>query len=148
MLDQTDEIRIESGQVIQVLREMELPERYLAINARFINSLGHFETSDYNTPLPQEIQEQVIDSVLHKMIECKGQEEQEMIVFSDSIRFLKAARAYGFRTIDPLTVGHIMNFECDEKICLYTFVYFYAMAYADKIHSILHVEKHSGKDII
>ena len=97
MLDQTDEIRIESGQVIQVLREMELPERYLAFNARFINSLGHFETFDYNTPLPQEIQEQMIDSILHKMVECREQEEQEMIVFSDSIRFLKAARAYGSR---------------------------------------------------
>ncbi len=44
------------------------------------------------------------------------------------------------QTVDPLTVAHIMHFECDEKICLYTFVYFLAMAQADKVYSILHVE--------
>ena len=129
-----------SETVVNAMERSKLPEHYVAVNARFINSLGVFEQADYNSPLPQDMQIRLIDAVLLKVEACEKESNVPIIVSSDSVLFLKEASRRGFRTIDPDGIGHIMNPEVDELVNLKTFVNFFNMAKAEKIYSILNVE--------
>ncbi len=126
--------------VLQALAERSMPERYSVVNARFINSLGTFETADYNAPLPEKEQELLIEKVLLKVKECEQDSDAPIVVLSDSVKFLKAAQENGFRIFDPDGIGHIMNRGIGERVYLDTFVNFFLTARAEKIYSILNVD--------
>ncbi len=103
------ELFIPTQRVMDALADTDIPEHYTAVNVHFINSLGTFEKTSYNTPLPEEDQEKLIAAVLKKISNCQEMAESPIIVSSDSIRFLDVAAEKGFRTIDPAGTGHIMN---------------------------------------
>ncbi len=126
--------------VLDALAQTVMPDRYVAINARFINSLGPFEDADYNTPLPAEMQEVLIDKVLSKASECAAESSLPAVISSDSVRFMEEAKKRGFQTIDPDGTGHIMNPDATDLVYLKTFVNFFLLARAEKIYSILHVD--------
>ena len=126
--------------VLDALSEARMPEHYTAVNARFVNSLGTFETTDYNAPLPEDAQRALIEAVLQKVSECENASNAPVVVSSDSARFLKVASESGFRTIDREGIGHIMNPGAGELVALKTFVNFYLLARAEKVYSILNVD--------
>ena len=109
------------------------------MNVRFINSLGHREAASVNAPYPEEIKKLIIGKVLEKAAAIAETEKGKIIIYSDSPRFLEAARESGYRTCDPAKVGNIMESD-DRTIVLYTFVYQLAMAKAARIYSLLNVE--------
>ncbi len=129
-----------SGQVLRDLKNDPGEEHYAVVNARFINALGVFEDAGYNAPFPPETQEKIIEAVLRKAEACREDTEEPVILYSDSVRFLKEAEKRGFRICDTEGVGHIMNPGVSERVILKTFVNFFAMANADRIYSILNVE--------
>ena len=129
-----------SEPVLNALRQYEMPERYAVVNVRFINSLGVSEISRYNAPLPEETQKRLIDAVLEKTDACRKECDVPVVVYSDSVRFLKAAAAHGCR-IPPLDgIGHIMNRNISQRVYLDTFVHLFHMSRAEKIYSIRQVE--------
>lgn len=126
--------------VTDALASCTMPERYNTVNVRFINSLGTFERADYNAPLPPDEQARLIDKVLAKVDGCAQESDVPIIVYSDSIKFLNAAAACGFRTCDLDGVGHIGNLDVSELVCLKTFVYLFQMARSEKVYSILNLD--------
>lgn len=126
--------------VRKTVEEYGFPERYVVVNARFINSLEQSENVGYNAPLPPEERNRLIDAVLEKVALCQVGSEDPVIVYSDSVTFLKAAAENGFRICDPDGVGNIMNKGMSDKVKLMTFVNLYHIARAEKIYSILNVE--------
>ena len=126
--------------VLRELASCEMPPRYTAVVARFINSLGHTEDAAYNAPLPPEDQEKLIEAVLAKAAECREASDAPAVVYSDSARFLRAAAAEGYLTTDVNGIGNIMNKNVGEYITLRTFVNMLQIAGADKVFSILHVD--------
>lgn len=134
------EMFMPSERVKAALAGSVLPERYIAVNARFVNALGHNETADYNSPFPEEIQARLIAKVLEKAAACEKEAGLPAIIYSDSVTFLKAAAGQGFRTCDPDGVGHIMNSGVSENVILRTFVFLFQMSRAEKIYSVLNLE--------
>ena len=129
-----------SGQVLRDLADDPGEDHYAVVNARFINALGAFEDAGYNAPFPPETQERIIEAVLREAEACRKDAGEPVILYSDSVRFLKEAEKRGFRICDPEGVGHIMNPGVSGKVILKTFVNFFAMANADRIYSILNVD--------
>ena len=126
-----------------VLDEMErnpMPAHYAVVNARFVNSLGHFEDASYNTPLPKEEQLRLIDAVLARVVDCQEKSDVPVIVYSDSVAFLEAASRNGFRICDPAGIGHIMDPDVSDRVKLMTFVNFFHMAGAEAVWSILNLD--------
>jgi len=122
------------------LERTPMPPRYAVVNARFVNSLGHFEEADCNAPLPPDEQKRLIEAVLAETARCQERSDVPVIVYSDSVRFLEAASERGFRTCDPAGIGHIMDPDVSDRVKLMTFVNFYHMAGAEAIYSILNLE--------
>ena len=128
-----------SQSVRNFLAACKMPERYTAVAARFINSLGQTEDADYNRPFPAEMRKRLIDAVLEKAAECRKEANSPIVVYSDSVPFLEAAKEKGFLTTDTAGVGNIMNGNLGEYVTLRTFVNFFQMAGADRVYSILHM---------
>ena len=126
--------------VTGALAACPMPERFTAVNIRFLNSLGINESADYNAPLPPREQERLIGAVLEKVAWCEREAGSPLVVYSDSVRFLRAAQRAGYRTCDPEGVGHIMNPGVGSAVCLGTFVYLFQMAKAERIYSVLTLE--------
>ena len=126
--------------VLDALSACTMPERYTAIVARFINSLGHTEDAGYNAPFPAEMQEKLIDAVLAKAEECAMKSEAPAVLWSDSARFLQAAASRGFLTTDINGIGNIMNRNVGDYVTLRTFVNLFQIAQAETVYSILHVD--------
>ncbi|MBR3181180.1 MAG: hypothetical protein IKF56_00815 [Eggerthellaceae bacterium] len=126
--------------VKDALAHSGLPDRYVIVNARFINSLGMIEETNYNAPLPDDMQAKLIDAVLAKAAECEAQSDVPAILYSDSIRFLDIAANRGFHTISPKGIGNMMNSNADESVNLQSFVGMFQIAQADKVYSILNME--------
>lgn len=129
-----------SERILDALSEAGMPDHYTAVNVRFINSLGFFEQTDYNSPLPEEEKIMLIETVLKKVAACEKESELPIVVSSDSVCFLEAAAERGFRTIDRKGIGHVMFLNADEDIYFKTFVNFFLLAQADKVISILNLE--------
>lgn len=126
--------------VRNALLSCSMPERYSVVVARFINSLGHTEDADYNSPFTEEMQRRLIDAVLLKVAECEKESEFPIVIYSDSAVFLEAAAAKGYMITDTNGIGNIMNGNVGEYVTLRTFVNMFQMAKAEKIYSILHVD--------
>lgn len=133
MFTPTDTVRKE-------MASCKMPDKYSAVVARFINSLGHTEDVDYNSPFTGDMQERLIDAVLQKVAECERGSDHPIVVYSDSAVFLEAAAAKGYMVTDTNGIGNIMNGNVGEYVTLRTFVNMFQMAEAEKIYSILHVE--------
>ena len=129
-----------SPRVLDALTQIDMPERYAVLNVRFINALGHLEDAGYNSPFPEDVQDRIIQSVLHKIAECERNSDVPIILYSDSVRFLRIAEEKGYRICDPDGVGHIMNAGVEDKVNLMTFVYMLQMSKAEIIYSILNLE--------
>ena len=129
-----------TGIVRDAMAACTMPERYTAVVARFINSLGHTENADYNAPFAPELQEALIEAVLAKVSECAQTSDAPVVVYSDSARFLTAAGERGFMTTDVNGIGNIMNGDVGNYVTLRTFVNMFQMAGAEKVCSILHVD--------
>lgn len=117
-----------------------LPAHYTAVVLRFINSLGHTENADYNKPLPEKMQAELIEAALRKTAECEREAGTPAVIYSDSARFLRAAAESGFRITDINGIGNIMNGDVEDYVTLRTFVNMFQMAGAEKVYSILHLE--------
>lgn len=126
--------------VRETLAGEDFPDRFVVVNARFINSLGQSENVAYNSPLPPEEKDRLIDAVLAKVAWCQKESDAPVVVYSDSVAFLKAASESGFRICDPAGVGNIMNPGMSDHVKLMTFVNLYRMAGAEKIYSILNLD--------
>lgn len=126
--------------VLRELEDCEMPSRYTAVVARFVNSLGHTEDTEYNSPLHPELQEKLIGAVLEKVVECEGRSDGPVVVYSDSAGFLKAAAASGYLTTDVKGIGNIMNGNTGEYIRLRTFVNMLQISKADQVFSILNID--------
>lgn len=126
--------------VREALAGQGMPDRYVVFNARFINSLGWNEETGYNEPLPADMRTRLIDAVLLKVDDCRRESGIPVVVYSDSVAFLKAAEGSGFRTCDHAGVGHIMNRGAGDYVNLMTFVFFFQMAGAEKVYSVLNLE--------
>lgn len=122
------------------LASCEMPDKYSVVVARFINSLGHTEDADYNSPFAEDMQERLIDAVLLKAAECEKESDFPIVIYSDSSVFLEAAAVKGYMVTDTNGIGNIMNGNVGEYVTLRTFVNMFQMAEAEKIYSILHVE--------
>ena len=129
-----------SMKVKDAIASYKMPPRYRVVNIRFINSLGWNEAVSNNAPLPADIRNRLIDAVLAKVAACEAESDSPVIVYSDRKEFLEAASNSGFNTCDPDGVGHIMNPGTSDYVNLMTFVFFYQMAGAEKIYSILNME--------
>lgn len=122
------------------LEACRMPEHYTAVVLRFINSLGFTENAAYNAPFPGPLQEKLIGAALEKVAACERESEAPVVVYSDSVRFLKAAAAQGYMTTDTDGVGNVMNRDAGDYVILRTFVNLLQLAEAEKICSILHLE--------
>ncbi len=122
------------------LAACEMPERYAAVVARFINSLGHTENVEYNMPFSPEMQKKLIDAVLSRVAECERESDVPIVVYSDSVRFLEAAAANGHMITDIDGIGNIMNRDVGQYVTLRTFVNLFQIAKAEKVYSILHLD--------
>lgn len=129
-----------SDLVRDALAECEMPERYTAVVARFVNSLGHAENTSYNAPLPPKTQDRLIDAVLERVAQCADESEHPIVVYSDSPRFLDAAAAAGHLTTDVNGVGNIINRNLGDYVALRTFVNLFQISQAETVYSILHVD--------
>ncbi len=129
-----------SGVVRNALEACPMPERYTAVVARFINSLGHTENADYNAPFEARTQESLIEAVLSRVAECEKASDAPVVVYSDSARFLTAAAGRGYQITDVNGIGNIMNPDVGDYVTLRTFVNMFQMARAEKVFSILHVD--------
>ena len=129
-----------SDAVTDALKSCDTPERYTAVVVRFINSLGHAEDTLYNSPLPPDMQEKLIDAVLLRVAECEKGSDHRIVVYSDSARFLERARASGYMITDANGIGNIMNGDVGDYVILRTFVNMLQMAKAEKICSVLHID--------
>lgn len=127
--------------VLDTLAQIRMPDRYAVVNVRFINSLGFCEATNYNTPFPAEIQERIIQSVLSKVTECERESDVPIVLYSDSVRFLRIAKEKGYQTCNPDGVGHIMTKGVGEMVNLMTFVFMLQMSRAEKVYSILNLEE-------
>lgn len=135
-----NELFVPARKVLDAMADSTLPENYAVVNARFINSLGRFEQVNYNAPLSEEIQLQLIDAVLKKVDECQKTTSAPVIVYSDSIRFLEAASAHGFQICDTSLIGHIADPNAGGRVLLGNFVNFFQIANASAVYSIRSVE--------
>ena len=117
-----------------------MPERYSAVNVRFINSLGAQEETGYNSPFPPETQRRIIEAVFLRIAECEKDSDVPIVLYSDSVNFLKIASERGFRTCEPEGVGHIMDPGAGDHVKLMTFVYMLQMSKAEKVYSIRTLE--------
>lgn len=129
-----------SPKVMDTLDQISLPDRYAVVNVRFINALGFCEATDYNAPFPEEIQERIIQSVLSKIAECERESDVPIVLYSDSVRFLRIAEEKGYQICNPDGVGHIMTKGIGDMVNLMTFVFMLQMSKAEKVYSILNLE--------
>ncbi len=127
--------------VLDTLAQIRMPDRYAVVNVRFINSLGFCEATNYNAPFPAEIQERIIQSVLSKVAECERESDVPIVLYSDSVKFLRIAKEKGYQTCNPDGVGHIMTKGVGEMVNLMTFVFMLQMSRAEKVYSILNLEE-------
>ncbi len=126
--------------VLNALNDPNIPDRYAAVVFRFINSLGHTEDVPYNAPFPADLQQRLIAAALEQVYVIQKESEVPLVVYSDSVRFLREAAAAGYRTVDRGSVGNIMNPDAGDAVALGTFVNLFRLAKAEKIWSVLHLD--------
>lgn len=128
-----------SEEVLTGIKQFNLPKHYVAISIRFLNSLGKLEDVNYNSPFPLETQKHIIDATMQEIDDCVKKSNVPVIVYSDSIYFLKLAAKQGFQTCDINGIGNIMNLNAGKQVYLRTFINLFQLSQADKIYSVRNI---------
>lgn len=109
---------------------------YVAVHLRFVNVLEHFEQNNSSITLNKVQAKQLIADCLKKMHQIQTQNKtEEVVVFSDSQRFLEIAKKEGYRVLDG-DVGHITFQGYRESVVLKTFVDFVLISRAKTIYRL------------
>lgn len=109
---------------------------YVAVHLRFVNVLEHFEKNNSSITLNKVQAKQLIGDCLKKMRQIQTQNKtDEVVVFSDSQRFLEIAKKEGFRVLDG-DVGHITFQGHRESVVSKTFVDFVLISRAKIIYRL------------
>ena len=104
-------------------------EPYTACHIRFVNALDHLEDGYYNE-LTADDQQKLIDKCLAALTDIRQQEKRPLLIFSDSERFLNAAKEHGFGRIEGGKIGHVsFCSEAMEK----TVIDFFMLSKAQRI---------------
>lgn len=113
------------------------PKQYNAVHLRFVNALEKFEDGVYNCLSVKE-QELLINKCLNCLKDIKENCKKDIVVFSDSNRFLSIAKKNGYKVLDG-TVSHI-SFNNNNDAVLKTFTDFYMISRSDKVYRIISKE--------
>lgn len=123
-----------SEYLANLLRRYKPNEPYIAVHIRFVNALEHFEDG-YDNNLSEKQQKVLIEKCLKQLSEIHNKDARLMIIFSDSIRFLRIAESKGYKTLGTQNIGHI-SFSESSEVYDKTFLDFFAIANAEKLYSI------------
>lgn len=107
---------------------------YVAVHFRFVNTLDRFE-KHYDSELSDEEKAGLIEDSLAALERIKSREHGRVLVFSDSVRFLKEAGKSGFDTLDFSDVGHVSE-NSSEAVWDKTFLDLYSIAGARVVYSV------------
>jgi hypothetical protein len=106
---------------------------YIAVHFRFVNALDSFEQGYFNS-LNHSDGEKLIERCLKMLFKLKEESEgREILIFSDSQRFIGIAKENGFSTLSG-KIGHISFSGNDSNVAFKTFVDFYMMARASQVY--------------
>jgi len=107
--------------------------KYIAVHFRFVNALDSFEEGYYNS-LSKSYSEKLINRCLKILFQLKQEfDGKEILVFSDSQRFVRITQEKGFPTLSG-KIGHISFLGDDLNVVLKTFVDFYMIAGAYQVY--------------
>jgi len=129
-----EELFIPSPKLNKLLELFVPKKRYIAVHIRFLNSLDNFEEG-YTTILTPHQKKSLICKCLVSLNIIKTNNLCSILVFSDSISFLKIAVENGYEVLPFSDIGHI-SYHSGEKIIDKTFVDFYAISMAEKVYSL------------
>lgn len=109
-------------------------QEYISVSFRFMQLLGDFKDCDGRILLDNQ-QELLIHKSTNILYNIKEQnpDVERMLVTSDSMKFLQAARQLPFVYIIKGEIGHI-NFIHSDEVNMKTFLDFYMIANAKKIY--------------
>lgn len=117
-----------------LLEMVEKPERYVAIHTRFVNALDNFEEG-YESNLTEEEKKQLIARCLKGIEKIIENEKKDVLIFSDSSRFLHEAKIAGYPILSEDDIGHI-SFQADQSVHDKTFIDFFTMANSEKVYAL------------
>lgn len=132
------ELFVPSKEIQQAIKNVGLEARtYDAVHLRFVNALENFEEGYYNG-LPSEKEKQNLilrcKKGIRKIINQQGGTKQ-IVVFSDSERFLNSLSDLPVITLDSSSLGHISFTNAHPQI-VKTFLDFFVMSRANKVYRI------------
>ena len=133
-----NELFTPSYKLEQAIASCNLEKRsYISVHLRFVNALEKFEVGVYNSLSPED-QLKLISKCLQWLSTIKDTNSKELLVFSDSNKFLSIAKEYGYKVLNG-NIEHI-SFYSDKDSVLKTFLDFYMIGRSAKAYRIISKE--------
>lgn len=132
--DLFDELFLPSEHLERLLDKQVVPQEYISVHIRFVNSLGSFE-KDSRQVLEKSEQEKLIDKCLCALQKIKDSRKETVLVFSDSSKFLAIAEKNGFDVLSTENIGHV-SFANDENTYDKVFIDLFTMSRSKSVVSI------------
>jgi hypothetical protein len=123
-----------SNNLYEILKTTKLPDHYIAIHIRFLNALEKREKG-YKCNLSEDEKKYLIDKCINIIELIKNQIKEQIVIFSDSITFLKIINDKGYYSLDYQYVGNI-KYNTDIRIHDKVFLDLFTIANATKIYAI------------
>ena len=128
-----------SDRLEQKLQECGFPEKsYIAVHIRFVNALENFEkVSCCDNAINTEKQKDDLIARCQKgILRIKEQNKDcDILVFSDSKRFLESIKHMPVKTLPTNNIGHI-SFGTNADMTMKTFIDLYMISRAKKVYRI------------
>jgi len=116
----------------QLIKSTGLEEKqYVAIHARFVNSLGSFESKRYPS-LPLQDRERLIERCLSAIKEICDTQSMPVVLFSDSALFLQRSSILPVITLDSTNIAHI-SLDNNQDALAKTYLDFMLISRAAKV---------------
>ncbi|HOW30173.1 MAG TPA: hypothetical protein PLP88_01280 [Bacteroidales bacterium] len=108
---------------------------YIAVHLRFVNALEQFEQGFFNT-LDDKKKQNLIYRCVNALDDLRKKNSScPIVVFSDSITFLKHAKIHNYLVLDG-KIGHLSHSAGDKDAMLKTFIDYYMISRARSIYMI------------
>lgn len=115
------------------------PKEYIAIHARFVNTLDSFESSKYPKLSPKK-QTELLERCKNKLEEVINKEKPfPVVVFSDSKRFLDYIKNLNVVLLDSKNVEHI-SYSTNDDAILKTYLDFFLISRARTVYRMISQE--------
>lgn len=117
----------------KLLSGVNVPDHYVCVHLRFVNALDNFERGA-SSPLNEAQKQDLIASCLDTVQDISAK-SGELLLFSDSATFLRAAEKKGYHTLGTDSIGHI-SFDSSRAAIDKTFIDLFTMSRGDKVYSV------------